>query len=288
VSTFLQRVRRLSHPWWLAVPGLVLAGAGCQSAAPAASRNVVLTGSAVMAPLVRDLGRRFEAAHPGVRVDVQAVGTERGLADTRQGLADVGMAARALRPDETHLHAFPIARDGIGFLVHRTNPVPSLTDDQVVRVYTRAVGTWKQVGGPDQPITVISQGENRQGEPRSALAFFLGHFKLKPGQVRADVLINDTDQGVKAVAQRPAGIAYVSVGPAAAAVAAGEPVRLLPWAGVAAAPANVANGSYALVRPFQLVTRQPPDGLVREFIDFARSDAVRDLIEQHHQAPPGR
>jgi phosphate transport system substrate-binding protein len=272
---------------WLAVLGLALAagGHGCRSASQE-PRNVVLTGSAVMAPLVRDIGRRFEASHPGVRIDVQGGGTERGLADTRQGLADVGMAARALRPDETNLHAFPIARDGIGFVVHKTNPVPALTDDQVVRVYTRAVSNWKQVGGNDQPITVISQGENRQGEPRSALAFFLGHFKLKPGQVRAEVPVQDTEQGVKAVADRPGGIAYVSVGPAAAAVAAGAPVRLLPWAGVAATPANVANGSYTLVRPLQLVTRQPPDGLVRELIDFARSDAVRDIIEQHHYAPP--
>ena len=87
------------------------------------------------------------------------------------------------------------------------------------------------------------------------------------------------------MADLPGGIAYASVGPAAAAVAAGSPVRLLPWAGVAATPGNVANGSYSLVRPLQLVTRQPPDGLVREFIDFARSDAVRDVIEQHHYAP---
>ncbi len=84
-----------------------------------------------------------------------------GVTDARQGLADIGMLARALKPDETSLHATPIARDGVCIIVNRTNPVPALTDDQIVRMYTSGVSNWKQVGGPDLPITLIHMTDGR-------------------------------------------------------------------------------------------------------------------------------
>src|SRR2546423_13468121 len=126
----------MSRAGWVVAWGLALAGAGCRQAGPE-SRNLVLTGSNTMAPLVRDIAQRFEAEHPGVHVNVQGVGSERGIADVQQGLADAGMVGRALRPEEVGLYTFPIGRDGFAFLVHKENPVAALTDTQVVNVYTR-------------------------------------------------------------------------------------------------------------------------------------------------------
>jgi phosphate transport system substrate-binding protein len=266
----------MSRCGWLVAFGLVLAAAGCRPPAPG-PRNLVLTGAYPMAPLVEEAGKRFEETHPGVRVNVQPVGSERGISDTQQGLADVGLVARALRPDETTLRAFVLARDGVGFVVHRGNPVKALTSEQVVRLYTRGLTSWKLVGGDDRPITLVSYAETR-----SLLPFFLDQFKLKVGQVRADVLVNDSAQAVQAVADHPGALAYASVGPAEAAGTGGAPVRLLPWAGVPATLANVGNGSYPLWRPLNLVTRGPPQGLTQEFIEFAQSPAVQDLVEKYH------
>src|SRR5262249_15722172 len=70
-------------------------------------RNLVLTGSSAMVPLLRDIGKRFESSHPGVRIDVQASSSTRGVADARQGLADIGMVARSLKPEEAMLYATP-------------------------------------------------------------------------------------------------------------------------------------------------------------------------------------
>src|SRR5262245_3820261 len=116
---------------WFAVLAVITA-LGCSSAPPgtAGSGKLVLTGSSTIAPLAAEIGKRFEAAHPGVRIDVQTGGSSRGIADARQGLADIGMASRALKKDESDLLAFTIALDGVCLIVHQDNPVEKLADQQ--------------------------------------------------------------------------------------------------------------------------------------------------------------
>jgi phosphate transport system substrate-binding protein len=239
-------------------------------------RNLVLTGSAVMTPLLRDIGKRFEAEHADVRVDVQAGGSTRGVSDARSGLADIGMVARSLKPDEAMLHATPIALDAVCIIVHRTNQVQALSDDQIVRMYTRSVSNWKEVGGPDLPIVLVHMTDGR-----ALLDLFLDHFKLRSTQIRADALIQDSEQGLQAVASRKGAIAYVSCS-RAEAVSANMPIRSLPSGGITPTTEHVRDGTYPLSRPLQLVTRETPKGLAAEFIDFARSNAVLDLIQKHH------
>jgi phosphate transport system substrate-binding protein len=275
---------------WVIVLGVAAAGvAGCRRVPPAGPQKLVLTGSRTMAPLVKEIGRRFEAAHPGTRIDVQAGpvqqgapggGSDRGVQDARTGLADVGMVARPLRADEAALHPFPLGHDGLVFIVHQNNPVPGLSDEQVVRLYTKQSTNWVLVGGKDGPVTVISQAEGS-----SALDVFLTRFKLKVGQVRADQAVFNSDQGIKAVAERPGAVAFVSSGAADAAVASGTPIRVLPLDGVTTTTDTIRAGTYPLVRPLNLVTRAPPTGLAKEFIDFAQSPDVRELVEKYHFVP---
>jgi phosphate transport system substrate-binding protein len=262
---------------WSLVCGLFvsLLCAGCQPP-PRPIRNLVLTGSTCMMPLMRDIGKRFEADRPDVRVDVQPDGSSHGIAETRLGLADIGMVARALKPDEAVLHATPIGYDAVCILVHRSNTVAALRDEQIVRIYTRGVSNWKEVGGPDLPIVLVHMADGR-----AMLEMFLDHFKLRSTQIRADAIIRDSDQGVQAVATRPGAIAYVSWSHAQT-VASDVPIRVMPSNGITATPENVRSGAYPLSRPLQLVTREEPKGLAAEFIDFACSNAVLDLVEKHH------
>jgi len=275
---------------WVIVLGAAAACAGgCRREPPAVPQNLVVTGSRAMAPLVKEVGQRFQESHPGVRVDVQAGsaqpgtpggGSDRGVPDARTGLADVGMVARPLRADEAAVHPFAVGHDGVVFVVHQSNPVPGLSDEQVVRLYTKQSTNWSLVGGKDGPVSVISQAEGS-----SALDVFLTRFKLKVGQVRADQTIFLSAQGIKAVAERPSSVAFVSSGAADAAVATGTPVRILPLDGVTATAETIRGGTYPLVRPLYLVTRATPTGLAKEFIDFAQSPDVRDLVEKYHFVP---
>lgn len=245
--------------------------------------KLVLTGSSTVAPLMAEIGKRFEQAHPGVRVDVQTGGSSRGIADARNGVADIGMASRALKEDETDLHAFAVAQDGICIIVHQDNPIAALSDEQVVAIYSGKTKSWKEVGGKEAPITVVNKAEGR-----STLELFLQYFKLKNTDVKANVIIGDNQQGIKTVAGNPEAIGYVSIGSAEYDATHGVPIKLLPVGGVAASIENVKTGAFPLSRPLNLITKAAPEGLAKQLIEFAQSESVHDIIREQYFIPIAR
>lgn len=257
--------------------------AGCSKDPEAVQGKLVLTGSSTVAPLAAEIGKRFESLHLGARVDVQSGGSSRGITDARQGLADIGMVSRALKPDEADLQAFPIARDGVTLIVHKSNVIKQLSDAQVVNIYTGKVTNWKEVGGRDAAITVVNKAEGR-----STLELFLNYFKLKNSDVKAQVVIGENEQGIKTVAGNPNAIGYVSIGTAEYDATHGIPIKLLPVGGVAASVESVRDETFPLSRPLNLVTKTPPQGLARAFIEFARSKEVYDIIKGQYFVPIAR
>ncbi|NET54700.1 MAG: phosphate ABC transporter substrate-binding protein [Symploca sp. SIO2E6] len=242
--------------------------------------KLVLTGSSTVAPLASEIGKRFEAEHPEVRVDVQTGGSSRGIADTRQGVADIGMVSRNLKQEEQDLQGFAIARDGIGVILHQDNPVESLKDEQIVAIYQGKIDNWQEVGGKDAPITVVNKAEGR-----STLELFLKYFQLKNREIQAAVVIGDNEQGIKTVAGNPNAIGYVSIGTAEYSTNQGVPIKLLPVGGVAATTENVLNGTFPLSRSLTLVTKTQPAGLDQQFIKFARSPLVQDIVQEQNFVP---
>lgn len=245
-----------------------------------ADNKLVLTGASTIAPLAMELGKRFEQLHPGVRVDVQSGGSSRGLHDARSGAADIGMVSRGLTPAEKEMTGAIIAYDGVAVILHRDNPVAALSDQQIKAIYTGALTNWKQVGGKDAPINVVNKAEGR-----STLALFLDHFALKNSQIKAHVIIGDNPQGIKTVIGNPHAIAYVSIGSAEYEVRHRAPLRLMPMNGVAASSESVRSAAFPLTRPLQLVTKQAPSGLARQFIAFAQSDKADDLVRAQSFVP---
>jgi len=247
----------------------------------AGSDRLALTGSSTVAPLVAEIAKRYESQHPGVRIDVQMGGSSRGINDARMGLADIGMVSRALKPTEQDLTAFLIAMDGIGIILHKSNAVGELSDTQIIDIYTGKIRNWQQVGGTDLPITVVNKAEGR-----STLELFLQNFNLKNSQIKAQVVIGDNQQGIKTVSGNPGAIGYVSIGTAEYEEARGTPIKLLPMAGQAATVEAVAKGHYPLSRQLNLVVKGMPVGLAEDFITFAQSAAVKDLVEAQFFVAP--
>jgi phosphate transport system substrate-binding protein len=270
-------ISAVQHVIFIAVLFLI---AGWSPPNNAASQKLVLTGASTIAPLVGELARRFESLHPGVRVDVQTGGSARGIHDSRKGTADIGMVSRSLKPEEQDLQAHTIAWDGIGIILHASNPVAALSRQQIIDIYSGKIVNWNSVGGRDAPVTVVNKAEGR-----STLELFLTYAKLKNSDIKSHVVIGDNSQGIKTVAGNPNAIGYVSIGAAEYEAGHGVPVKLMPLDGIAATVANVRNGTFPLSRPLNLVTRALPEGLALEFIEFARSRQVHDLVEAQYFVP---
>lgn len=242
--------------------------------------KLTLTGSSTVAPLAAELAKRFEQLHPNVRIDVQSGGSGKGIADARTGVADIGMASRALKKGEADLTAHQIAADGVGLIVHSSNPVLELTNEQIVSIYTDQVRRWNEVGGRDVPITVVHKAEGR-----ATLEVFLAYFQMKNPAIKPDVIVGDNEHGVKTVAGSEGAIGYVSIGTAEADMKAGVPIRLMSVAGVAATTANVASGEFPMSRPLNYVTGDDPSQLSIAFIEFCQSKEVHDLIVSQYFVP---
>jgi phosphate transport system substrate-binding protein len=238
------------------------------------SGKLIITGSSTVAPLVSEIAKRFEAQHSDVRIDVQMGGSSRGISDVREGVSNIGMASRSLKENEEDLFAFPIALDGISIIVHKDNSVTELADEQIINIYTGKITNWKKVGGNDAPITVVNKAEGR-----ATLELFLDHFHLKNSDIKPHVIIGDNEQGVKTIAGNQNAIGYVSIGTAEYDSTIGIPIKLLPLDGITASIENIRNGSFPIYRPLNLVTKSPPEGLTKAFIDYARSKEVADIIE---------
>lgn len=262
---------------------------GCSEAAShamsdssALAGRLVVTGSSTIAPLADELARRFERRHPAVRVEVHSGGTSRGIADVRAGAADLGMASRDLGADERDLTAYPIARDGICWIVHPSNAVPSLREDQIRAIYTGRVTRWSEVGGRDAPITVVSKAEGR-----ATLEVFLAALHLAASDLAVDVVVGENEQAIKTVAGNANAIGFVSIGTAEVDVREGVAIRMLPARGVDACLENVENGTFPMTRSLHLIVASDPSPLARAFLDFARSAEVHDIIRAQSFAPAG-
>lgn len=266
----------------LAIAIGIAMGMACISSQVSA-QQITASGSSTVAPLVSEIGKRFEQRHPGVRVDVQSGGSSRGMSDARQGLVQIGLVSRALKADETDLTAVPIAMDGVSVILHRSNTVPALSNAQIKGIYTGAIRNWKAMGGPDRPITVVNKAEGR-----STLELFLHHFQLRNRDIRAQVVIGENQQGIKTVAGNPGAIAYVSIGTAEYEAGQGTPIRLLPMGGVPATVAQVQAGRFPLSRPLNLVIKGQPSATTRKFLDFAQSRDVHDLVRAQFFVPLAR
>ncbi len=243
------------------------------------TQTLTLTGSSTVAPLAAELGKRFEQRHQ-VRVDVQSGGSSRGIADARAGNADLGMASRALDGSEADLTAYTIARDGVGLIVDGDCLLDGLSSNDVRSIYTGEVQDWSAVGGVPGPITVVHKAAGR-----ATLEVFLEHFGLAARDVQPDLIAGENEQAIKTVAGTPGAIGYVSIGTAEVDIEAGVSIKLLALDGVPATTAAVANGSYAMGRPLNLVSTGDPSPLARAFIEFARDPGQADLVRRESFVP---
>ena len=278
-----------SRPYSLLVYAFVAAAfvSGCdrvglsERSVPATTKSLqlngalLLTGSSTLGPLASAIAERFKQLHPGVTIKVELGGSGRGISDVRAAKADIGMVSRVLTVKENDLAGIPIARDGVGIMVHADNPVKTLSTSQVIDIFTGKSRTWRLVGGPAAAITVINRDQTR-----GAIEVFTHHFKIRFEDIPAAQVVGDNQQVFDSLLANRDSVTLMSITSAERAIQQGVKVKLLALDGVAATGRNTSNGNYPLSRPLTFVTRDLPVGLASSFIEFALSVQANTIIEQ--------
>jgi phosphate transport system substrate-binding protein len=219
--------------------------------------SVTLAGSTAFQPFAEKLADEYDALHPEVNVTVQGGGSAVGISAALNGAAQIGMADLVELPaDAAALVGVVVARDGIAVVVNPSNGLSDLPMSRIRDAYTGAVRNWKELGGPDAPITVVSR-ESGSGT-RSSFETILGRFDLS-----TSAIIQDSNGTVReTVANDANAIGYLSYG------LVNEKVKALRVDGRECATELILAGKYPLVRPIYLLTLGEPTGAAKGFIDY--------------------
>ncbi|WP_374581003.1 substrate-binding domain-containing protein [Pseudoduganella sp.] len=229
-----------------------------------------IVGSTTMGPLLREIAAKYRLLHPEVTIDVELGGSLHGLDAVRAGHAQIAMLSRALAPGEHDLYGIPIARDGLGVVVHANSPVEQLDYEELQAIFTGRMEHYHVVGA----------------QPGSASnALFARYLKQSLDTFRPNAAVESNTERMAVVAACENAIAFVSVGAAERAIAQGVSIRLLPIAGVAASMANIRDGSYPICRSLTLASREAPTGVARSFFAFCLSAQVNGILSAFDFAP---
>ncbi|WAM33081.1 phosphate ABC transporter substrate-binding protein [Caldicellulosiruptor morganii] len=246
---------------------------GCKSnvQSPFSKKSIVVAGSTSVQPLADDLAKAYMQKHPDVKIEVQGGGSAVGIKSAREGIADIGTSSRDLKPEEKGLNEFKIAIDGIAVVVNPQNPIKNLTLQQIRDIYSGKIKNWKDVGGKNAQIVVVTREEG------SGTRGAFEELVMEGQSITDSAVVQSSNGAVKqSVSQDPNAIGYISLG------IVDSTVKAVSIEGVDATEENVKNGKYKIQRPFLFLTKDKPAGLVKDFIDFALSGEGQAIVEKHH------
>jgi phosphate transport system substrate-binding protein len=170
---------------------------------------------------------------------------------------------------EKSLYAVTIAKDAIAIIVHSKNPVEGLSLVKVRDVFSGKVRNWKELGGHDHPIILVTREEG--SGTREALQ------KLVMGEeeISLEALVQDSNGAIRqVVAGDPSAVGYISLG------LINEKVKALRISGVEPSVKSIESRRYHLVRPFLFVFNGEPTGEAKSFLDFVMSPEAQRLLSK--------
>lgn len=239
-----------------------------------AKTSITLAGSTAFQPFAEKLADQYMQTNKNVNVTVQGGGSAVGIQSASSGAAQIGMADLVILPEEAKtLTATVVARDGIAIVINPKNKVADLTTDQVRDIFNGKISNWKEVGGDDALITVVSR-EAGSGT-RSSFEQIIKEIALKK-----DALIGDSNGSIReTVANDAKSIGYLSHG------LINEKIKAVKVDGAECTTESIIAGKYKIVRPIYLLTKTVPDGEIKNFIDYILSTVGQETIKSNGLLP---
>ena len=248
---------------------------------------IQIKGSDTMVNLGQAWAESFMKKHPKAFIAVTGGGSGTGIASLLNKTCDIAECSRKMKQKEIELAhnkginpvELTVALDGLAVVVHPANPVDKLTIDQLADIFTGKITNWKELGGKDSKIVILSREVNsgthvyfkehvlRRNNPNNKDEFAHAALLMPSSQAIADE-----------VAGNPQAIGYYGMGyisPSQKAVAVAKDNNS-PY--VLPTIENVVEGKYAVSRPLFIYTDGVPQGLVKEFLDFVLSVEGQKIV----------
>jgi phosphate transport system substrate-binding protein len=252
--------------------------------ASAAGKTLVIKGSDTMVNLMSNLAEAYMKLHSGVDIAVTGGGSGTGIAALLNSTTDICASSRLMKDSELEQartrkldpQTTIIGLDGIAIMVNPANPISELTLEQLKKIYTGEYTRWSEVGGPDQPIVVLSRESNS-----GTYVYFQEHVLEKADFSSKARLMPSTAAITQSVTEDRWAIGYGGVAYAEHAQVKTVKVKATADAApVAPSEVTVHDGSYPISRPLYLYTNGAAAGTAQSFIEFCLSSAGQGIVTE--------
>lgn len=255
-----------------AVAALALCGA-----AASAETKIVIDGSTTVGPISKAFADFYKENHSGVNITISESGSGNGVKSLMNNACDIANMSRFMKPAEfkscvdkgilpvAHVVAF----DGLAVVVNPKNPVKALTISQIADIYTGKITNWKQLGGEDAKIVVVSRDTN------SGTYETFNELVLKKAAITKDAeYVGSNGQARTRVNTTKNAIAYVGLG------FVDDTVKPLSVEGILPTAKSVSTGKYPIARPLYMFTNGYPKmgSDVYNFVTLHLSKEGREIV----------
>jgi len=250
------------------IKGIAIAAclvAGLFAANTAWAGNIVIKGSTTVLPIAQKAAEAYMKQNPDVKISISGGGSGNGMKALVDGSTDIADASRFIKQKEVDLAVkngiypvpFAVAYDCIVPVVHPSNSIVNVTLAQLKDIYMGKIKNWKEIGGPDQPVVVISRDT-------SSGTYEVWHEKvLNKERVFPGALLQASNGAVsQAVAKNKNAIGYIGLG------YVNKDVKALTVNRVEGSKTTTLNGTFPISRPLFMFTPGWPKGDVLNFINF--------------------
>ncbi len=248
-----------------------------ESSSQELSGKLTLNGSTSMSPLCDSLGEQFEEKYPQVKYEKSNNGSGAAAAAVENGTALLGDLSRDLTPAEEQGNRFEkkvIALDGIALIVHPSNPVQDLTEQQIRDIFSKKTTDWSKVGG--KPGKIVCIGREYSSGTRDG---FETIFHLQDA-CSYDAEFSEAGDVISKVSKEPRAIGYCSLSSISPSI---QPLKVN---GVAASEETIADGSYMVQRPFiEIYKREENNPLISAWFSFIASEEGKSIVRQQRLIP---
>jgi phosphate transport system substrate-binding protein len=239
--------------------------------------KLTMSGSTTVLPIAQACAEEFMNQNPNVNISVRGGGSSIGVKDIMAGTVEIGNASRNAKEKEIKkakasgidLYQNVVANDGIAVIVNPKNTITNLTIEQIQAIYTGKITNWKELGGPDMNIVIISRDTSS-----GTYEVFYEIAMKKQNIIQNCIMVASNNAAVTSVKDTPGAIAYAGLGYLSSAV---KPLQIN---GVDPTFKNILSGVYPIARKLNMYTNGAPKGITKAFMDFVLSPEGQNIVEK--------